>query len=263
MILYIGPHVAAGVRLDSPTSCQSHFVLTLDKHHRPSNNLVSIDDQAEDEYPRPTSAMRVNDLKRVPQHSQTGGQIFRSSLTSKNLMLGSIALSVLLGRSNTMRWSRRGKESVTRHARKGLIAAFAVALIGMSALVDTPAQAAPAAPVPIPSNKCVNWDLCFYSAQGFGGSAYETRVTGSTCRKFVLGDDNTTTSIINRSGIEFYVYDASNCTGTPLGKIFAHTANDNIGPANNDRISSWKTTGPLPSLNSSKLDARLIPEFAG
>jgi hypothetical protein len=158
-----------------------------------------------------------------------------------------------------MRGSTRGNENAIRYLTKRLLALLAVALIGMTALTGTAAQAAPAAPVPIPSNKCVNWDLCFYAAQGFGGSAYETRVTGSSCRQFVLGGDNTTTSIINRSGIQFYVYDASNCTGTPLGTIYAHTANDNIGPANNDRISSWKTTGPLPARSGPTPDAQFIP----
>jgi len=125
--------------------------------------------------------------------------------------------------------------------------ALIVALMSVG-LFAVPASAAPAAPTPIPSNKCEgSVTICFYSAQGYGGTEYAFSVaTNDTgCKNFeVLGGSNTATSIINLSYGAFYVYDSSSCT-TLLGTVYARTANDNIGPANNDKISSFRRTAPV------------------
>lgn len=129
-----------------------------------------------------------------------------------------------------------------------VLTALSITATAFIAVLVPGSSPAAAAPVPIPANKCDdNLSLCFYSADKFRGTEYGFWVETSNCHNFnVLGGSNTATSIINPSWLQYYVYDSSNCTGSPMATIYARTANDNIGPANNDRISSFRTTGPLP-----------------
>lgn len=64
-------------------------------------------------------------------------------------------------------------------------------------------------------------------------------VATNNCINLPTNMNNKTTAIVNKSYREYYVYDGANCT-TYMAKIFARTANDNIGPANNDRITSFR-----------------------
>jgi hypothetical protein len=121
------------------------------------------------------------------------------------------------------------------------------ALIGVAtAAASVAAFGAPAAakPVPIDYNKCPDFHICLFQAQYFGGSSPVQQPEQTVaCVRMTGSANNTTTSIINATDHRYYVYDSSNCTGSAMATIFARTANDNIGPANNDRISSFKRIG--------------------
>ncbi len=115
---------------------------------------------------------------------------------------------------------------------------MALATTSLGAVTLAAASPAEAAPVPIGSAPCAV-QLCFYNGQGFtaGGVAYN--VATNSCINLPSAANNQTTSIVNKSYRDYYVYDGAGCTSY-MARIFARTANDNIGPANNDRISSFR-----------------------
>jgi hypothetical protein len=132
------------------------------------------------------------------------------------------------------------KTNGLRTARSALVGAVTVA-----ATVATLGGPAAAKPVPIDYNKCPDFHLCLFKAQFFGGSGpvQQPEQTTACVTLRNSSNNNATTSIINATDHRYYVYDGETCNGSPMATIFARTANDNIGPANNDRISSFKRIG--------------------
>lgn len=119
------------------------------------------------------------------------------------------------------------------------IAATAAALFAASGV--SPAQAAPAAPVPIGSAPCPSGiELCLYGGVNFGGTVQyvdlEARpIPDDGCYARPFGAS--VGSAVNKSTHDFYVYDSGGCSGTPWGRIYARSANDNLGP-NGSRLHS-------------------------
>lgn len=126
-------------------------------------------------------------------------------------------------------------------ARPGKFAARVTTVLASALLAVTVAAVpASAAPVPIGSAPGAEGNLAFYPAAGFGGQPYGWRYdTLNGCFDVPSGINNRTTAIVNKSPAVFDVYDGAGCR-TRLGTILARTANDNIGSANNDRITSLR-----------------------
>jgi hypothetical protein len=121
-----------------------------------------------------------------------------------------------------------------RGLRRGLMAAF----VAVAAILSL-APGAQAKPVPVGTAPC-ELQLCFWDGQLFDTHFDHVAFTVNTnnCINLPPAMNNKTTAIVNKSSREYNVYDGANCT-TLIAKIFARTANDNIGSGNNDRITSF------------------------
>jgi hypothetical protein len=100
------------------------------------------------------------------------------------------------------------------------------------------APGAHAAPVPVDSAPCPD-QICFWDGARFTVAVASYYVDTNNCINIIPSLNNKTTAIVNKSSREYYVYDGAGCASY-MAKIFARTANDNIGSGNNDRISSFK-----------------------
>jgi hypothetical protein len=118
---------------------------------------------------------------------------------------------------------------------------FTAIILGGSVAVSSLFLSSPAAqadPWPIGQAPCAEGALCFYKDKGFEHLLLEVPPTNARqCITLGEGASNETTAIVNKTRIDWLVYDKGNCTGD-LGRIFALTANDKIGAAN-DKISSF------------------------
>jgi hypothetical protein len=136
-----------------------------------------------------------------------------------------------------------------RSTTVGRTAAAAALLTGTILFAVT--SPAGAAPVPIVPDRCgFSPLLCFHDSAGFAGAPGGTQegwnppsINNYNCHNLTTVN-NKTTAIQNASYNEFWVYDAANCSGVPMAKIYARTANDRISPAHDNRISSFKRVRP-------------------
>jgi Peptidase inhibitor family I36 len=121
----------------------------------------------------------------------------------------------------------------TISARTKIIAG---AMAAAGALAVMPA--AWAAPVPLSQAPCPDRKICFYEASNFGLRVESHYQEEQGCIN--LGYlSNRTTSIANKTYLDWDVYDSANCTSSSrMALVYARTANNNIGSANNDRITS-------------------------
>jgi hypothetical protein len=121
---------------------------------------------------------------------------------------------------------------------------FAAIILGGSVAVSSLFLSSPAAqadPVPIGQAPCAENHLCFYKDKGFKHLLIQFPAMNVQCITLGVGTSNETTAIVNKTRLDWFVYDRGKCfADDKLGTIFARTANDKIGAAN-DQISSFGT----------------------
>lgn len=115
-------------------------------------------------------------------------------------------------------------------------ATLALALTGAAA-ISSPAQAATDN-----VDDCLSGKLCLWDDSPYAGPLY---MYGGTQSCYSLGvQNNTASSLKNRTSRTVRVYDAGNCTGSYLeflvGQSYEYLRYGPQGSNWNDRISSWK-----------------------
>jgi hypothetical protein len=143
--------------------------------------------------------------------------------------------------------TRRVAVYATRRA-VGIFLGAILAMLGTVIVGQTAAMARPSNPVPVDSVTCtpsmVQGEICFWDAQFFRGLWFSPVFPdpGPMCQAVPGFLRNSITSIANPSHNQYDVFQSTNCSGSRLAVIFPRTANDNIGPATNDRINSVRRT---------------------
>ncbi len=128
--------------------------------------------------------------------------------------------------------------TVLRGIRAGAAALF-VSAVGVLAM----ASPAAAAPVPVTSTPCMDNYLCLFENRGFTGHRLDTYVNRQGCVTLDVRMNNRVSSYANRTFRDYYVWDNNTCSGTPLARVAARTADNAVGPLVDNRIGSFRQVG--------------------